>query len=70
MTGIYISNDRCFTYQILTLLPVERKKMRSQDVITERQKEMRRADIQEQAQKRDRDHLESQKNKTSLRYTH
>ena len=45
-----------------TLLPVERKKMRSQDVITERQREMRRADIQEQAQKRDRDHLESQKN--------
>ena len=36
--------------------------MRSQDVITERQREMRRADIQEQAQKRDRDHLESQKN--------
>lgn len=36
--------------------------MRSQDVITERQRKMRRADIQEQAEKRDRECLEASKN--------
>lgn len=36
--------------------------MRTQDVITERQKEIRKADLKEQAEKRDRDHLEAQKN--------
>ncbi|HAI8449508.1 TPA: helix-turn-helix domain-containing protein [Escherichia coli] len=36
--------------------------MRSQNVITEQQREMRKADIREQAKKRDREHLEAQKN--------
>ncbi|HGW6455952.1 TPA: hypothetical protein ACNHPS_005008, partial [Escherichia coli] len=63
IVGIYISTYGCFTYHILIrYFRLRGKKMRSQDVITERQREMRRADIQEQAQKRDRDHLESQKN--------
>ena len=36
--------------------------MRSQDVITEKQREIRKADLQHQEEKRDRERLEAQKN--------
>ena len=52
-----------FYFPIIRLsFPIDRKKMRSQDVITEKQREIRKADLQHQEEKRDRERLEAQKN--------
>ena len=58
MCFLEYSNDRNLHFQsavfylpyIDICFPVERKKMRTQDVITERQKEIRKADLKEQAE--------------------
>ena len=62
MTGIYISNDRCFTYQILTRyfrLKGKNEKPRCNHRATKRNAKGR---YSRTSPKRDRDHLESQKN--------
>ena len=52
-----------FYFPIIRLsFPIDRKENESQDVITEKQREIRKADLQHQEEKRDRERLEAQKN--------